>query len=121
VGLKNHSEIGWVLREYDDLIARAQKLGIKSPDSIYADAKIKGKAGRDKNIEGQKAPEKASAVPRQSDASKPGIEFPNVREEVRRDHPPGRPSLNEFPSLVRKGKATEVPGLLEGFKPSKRK
>ena len=121
VGLKNHSEIGWVLREYDELLACALKLGIKSPDSYYADGKIKGKAGRDKNIEGQKAPEKATAVLRKFDVLDAKIDFPDRIEEVGRDHPLGKPSLNDFPSFVQKGRASEIPSLLQGFKPSKRK
>jgi hypothetical protein len=120
VGHNNHSEIGWVLREYDDLIARALKMGIKSPDSYYADGKIKGKAGRDKNIEGQKAPEKATVVLRKFDVLGARIDFPDRIEEVHRDTPLGRPSMNDFPSFVRKGKASEAPGLLEGFKPIKK-
>ena len=39
-------------------MAKASKLGIKTPDSYYADGKIKGKANKDKNIEGPKIPEK---------------------------------------------------------------
>lgn len=32
-----------------------------------------------------------------------------------------RPSLNEMPKLVEKGKASDIPSFLEGFKPNKRK
>ena len=51
VGVKSHSEIGWVLREYNTLVENARKLGIKSPESYYQDGKIKGKASRDKPSE----------------------------------------------------------------------
>ena len=50
VGYKNHSEIGWVLREYNQLISEAQKLGIPAPENYYNNGKIKGRASRDKGI-----------------------------------------------------------------------
>lgn len=121
MGLKNHSEIGWVLREYDDILASALKLGIKSPDSYYANGKIKGKASRDKNIEGQKIPEKPTAVPRKFEFLDNGITPPDHTENVDIDHPLGKPSMHDIPNLMKRGKATEVPGLLEGFKSIRRK
>ncbi|CAG0997139.1 MAG: hypothetical protein MPEBLZ_03826 [Candidatus Methanoperedens nitroreducens] len=122
VGVKNHSEIGWVLREYNDLIARASKLGIKMPDSYYADGKTKGKTSRDKNIEGSKTPEKVTPAIRKVVVSDPKVVDPNIqKEEARFDTHLEKPSLNERPKFIEKGSATEIPRFLEGFRPNKRK
>ena len=51
VGLKNHSEIGWVIRDYNALAENARKLGIKSPELYYQDGRIKGRASREKGDE----------------------------------------------------------------------
>ncbi len=121
MGLKNHSEIGWVLREYNDLTSRALNSGIKSPDSYYADGKIKGKASRDKTIEGPKIPEKETTPVRKvifSDhVADPAIQQGDSGFERRLQ----RPTLNELPKFVEEGRATEIPSFLEGFKPNKRK
>lgn len=121
VGVKNHSEIGWVLREYNDLIARASKLGIKMPDSYYADGKTKGKTSRDKNIEGSKTPEKVTPAIRKVVVSDPVVDLNIQKEESGFDHRLEKPSLNELPKFVKKSSATEIPRFLEGFRPNKRK
>jgi len=121
VGVKNHSEIGWVLREYNDLIAKASKLGIKMPDSYYADGKTKGKTSRDKNIEGSKTPEKVTSAVRKVIVSDPVVDLNIQKEETGFDHRLEKPSLNELPKFVEKSSATEIPRFLEGFRPNKRK
>ena len=123
VGLKNHSEIGWVLREYNDLVDRASKLGVKTPDSYYADGKIKGKASKDnKNIEAAKIPKKEPPAVKKVIANDTVVELPNIRKEERGfDRRLEQPSFNEMPKLVEKGSATELPSFLEGFRPNKRK
>ena len=121
VGVKNHSEIGWVLREYNDLIAKASKLGIKMPDSYYADGKTRGKTSRDKNIEGSKTPEKATPAVRKVVVSDPLVDLNIQKEESGFDHRLEKPSLNELPKFVEKSCATEIPRFLEGFRPNKRK
>ncbi|MDL5502850.1 MAG: hypothetical protein QSU88_06500, partial [Candidatus Methanoperedens sp.] len=121
VGLKNHSEIGWVLRDYNDLIAKASILGIKTPDSYYADGKIKGKTSRDKTIEGSKVPEKATPAIRKVDVRDPIVDHIAQKEEHRPDHNLERLSLNELPEFMERSRATEIPRFLEGFRPHKRK
>ena len=121
VGVKNHSEIGWVLREYNDLVTRASKLGIKTPDSYYADGKIKGKTSRDKNIEGPKTPENVTPAVRKVVVSDPVVDLNIQKEETGFDHRLEKPSLNELPKFVEKSSATEIPRFLEGFRPNKRK
>jgi len=121
VGLKNHSEIGWVLREYNDLTSRALDMGVKSPDSHYADGKIKGKASRDKNVEGPKKPEKETSPARKMVFSVPLVEPDIQKEESGLERRLQKPTLNDRPKFVEKGSATEIPAFLEGFKPNKRK
>jgi hypothetical protein len=42
-------------------------------------------------------------------------------EEIVTNTPQKKPSLNELPTFVRKSKSSEIPELLEGFKPSRRR
>lgn len=121
MGLKNHSEIGWVLREYNDLTSRALSLGIKSPDSFYADGKIKGKASRDKTVEGPKKPEKETVMIRKVVLSDKVVEPVIKKEESGFERRLEKPTFNELPKFVEEGKATEIPSFLEGFKPNRRK
>lgn len=119
MGLKNHSEIGWVLREYNSLVENARRLGIKSPESQYNDGKIKGKVSRNKSIEGQRSPEKAAA---EKVAVPESWIYPcDVAGESEPLHMQGKPTLAEFPKLIKQPRTTEVPKLLEGFKPIRRK
>jgi hypothetical protein len=114
VGLKSHSEIGWVLREYKDLINKAQKFDLKSPDSYYIDGKTKGKLRKDTGIETNKTAQKADVFVKKVDAS--GIiRFDDI-EEIGIHTPQEKPSLIELPTLIRKSKTSEIPGFLEGFK-----
>lgn len=121
MGLKNHSEIGWVLREYNDLTSKALNLGIKSPDSYYADGKIKGKASRDKSVEGPKKPEKETAPVRKIVLTDHVVDHEIQKEESRFERRLQKPTLSELPKFVEKGSATEIPAFLEGFKPNKKK
>jgi len=98
----------------------ALKSGIKSPDSYYADGKKKGKVNRDKQIDGPKIPEKAPAeAGKKIEHADPGI-APSEKEDVELYHPLRKPSLNEIPNFVKKSSTTEIPGLLKGFRHSKR-
>ncbi len=121
MGLKNHSEIGWVLREYNDLTSKALDFGIKSPDSYYADGKIKGKASRDKTVEGPKTPEKEKAPARKIVLTDHVVEPAIQKEESGFERRLQKPTMNDLPKFVEKGSATEIPSFLEGFKPNKRK
>ena len=113
VGIKNHSEIGWVLREYNILMGNAQKLGIKSPESYYQDGKIKGKASRDKTGE---AKEKTNIVK--------NVTFSEIKNETGKIEEfeflqlQTKPGLNELPNLLKYTGHTDAPGLLGDFKPS---
>jgi hypothetical protein len=115
VGFKNHSEIGWVLREYNNLVEHSHKLGIKSPEIYYHDGKLKGKMNRDKTNE-VNAPEKAVDLVKKT-VSEIKIE-PGEIEEFGVLHSQRKPRLNKLPNLVKQAGYTEVPGLLDGFKPA---
>jgi hypothetical protein len=121
VGLKSHSEIGWVLREYNDLISKASKLGVKSPDYFYTDGKARGKTSKDMGVDTQKAAQKADVFVKKVAPSGIMAGFDEDIEEIEIHSPQKKPSLNELPTFVRKGNASEVPGLLEGFKPRRRR
>ena len=56
-------------------MTKASKLGIKTPDSYYADGKIKGKASKDKNIEAAKIPKKEPPAVRKVIVSDPVVEL----------------------------------------------
>ncbi len=115
VGLKNHSEIGWVLREYNTLVENALKLGIKSPETYYHDGKLKGKKNKDKGNE-VKAPGKTADHVKKVTVSEIKIEPGEIEEfEVLRSQ--RKPGLNELPNLVKQSGHTEVPEFLDGFRP----
>lgn len=121
MGFKSHSEIGWVLREYNDLINKAQKLGIKSPDFYYTDGKTKGKTSKDTGVDANKAVQKPEVFVKKADASGIMAGFDEYIEEIETNTPLQKPSMNELPKLVRKGKASEIPGFLEGLKSHRRR
>jgi hypothetical protein len=116
VGLKNHSEIGWVLREYNNLAENAQKLGIKSPEIYYHDGKLNGKKSKDKGND-VKAPEKAADPMKKATVPEIKIESGDMIEEFEVLRSQRKPGLNELPNLVKKAKSMEMPQLLKGFKP----
>ena len=115
VGYKSHSEIGWVLREYNTLMENARKLGIKSPESYYQDAKIKGKTNKD-NGEEVKSPKKAVDLVKTEKVSEIKIDTGEI-EESGAMHSQRKPGLNDLPDLVKHAGNTERPGLIGGFKP----
>jgi hypothetical protein len=121
VGLKNHSEIGWVLREFNVLMRDAQHLGIKSPESYYNDGKLKGKASRDRGLEGPKVHEKETKGINKVELIITSSDINNITEEIESHHLLREPSFNELPPLVKKSKVTKIPELLEGFRLLKRK
>ncbi|CAG0985384.1 MAG: hypothetical protein OIN86_15945 [Candidatus Methanoperedens sp.] len=102
-------------------MAKAYASGIKAPDSYYADGKIKGKTSRDKNIEGQKIPEKETRKVRKIIVNDPVVDTSIQKEESGFDHRLEKPSFNELPKFVEKSSATEIPSFLEGFRPHKKK
>ncbi len=117
VGLKKHSEVGWVLREYNSLLERAQKLGIRSPESYYEDGKLQGKDNRDKGFEASsKMPEKTVDVEK-----KVKLEEPSGLREDFQDTIVQKPSFNELPKFIKKSSTTEMPEFLHGFKPYRRR
>jgi hypothetical protein len=121
VGYKNHSEIGWVLREYNALMKNALNMGIKSPESYYNEGKIKGRLSRDRGgIEEQESPEKQNMAVKNGNVPDAGNDF-NLAEEIGDHIILKKSSLNKLPGLVKKIRATEIPKLLEGFKLSRRK
>ncbi len=115
VGFKSHSEIGWVIREYNTLAERALKLGIKSPEIHYQDGKLNGKKSRDKGSDSEAA-EKAADVVKKVNVSEIKIDHDEI-EEFRILHSQRKPGLNDFPDLVKQAGNTEMPGLIDGFKP----
>lgn len=121
MGFKGHSEIGWVLREYNNLIAQGLKMGLKSPDSHYAQGKVKGKASKDKGDDVHKSAQKEDVLVKKIDVSDIGAGYYDDIIENETNTPLKRPSLNELPEFINKTRQSEIPGLLEGLKPSKRK
>ncbi|MCX9012234.1 MAG: hypothetical protein OIN66_14080 [Candidatus Methanoperedens sp.] len=114
VGYKNHSEIGWVLREYNKLISEAQSLGIQSPENYYNDGKVKGKANRDKGISeysGKMAQGAATDLPAGSDT-----DADDLPDEERTDRVLRKPSIDQLPHLVEKISMIDIPKFLYGFK-----
>lgn len=113
MGYKNHSEIGWVLREYNRLISEAQSLGIQSPENYYNDGKVKGKANRDKGIgeySGKVARGAAADRPAGSGTGggKPGED--NTDRFLR------KPPVDKLPGLVERISMIEIPRSLYGFR-----
>jgi len=113
VGLKNHSEIGWVLREYNTLVENVQKLGIKSPEIYYHDGKLKGKTCRDKSNEVSASVKEA--LVKKVTVSEIKIEPSDIIEEIEVLQSQRKPTLNELPNLIKQFKSTEIPVLLKGF------
>jgi hypothetical protein len=114
VGLKGHSEIGWVLREYNDLLAQCHKMGIKTPDSNYLEGKVKGKTTRDKGDDVHKSAQKEDVPVKKVDASDIGAGYYIDPKENETNTLLEKPSLNELPEFIKKSRSSEIPGLLEG-------
>ena len=119
MGYKNHSEIGWVLREYNRLINDAQKFGIESPESYYDEGKIKGRTNRDKGI-GESSERKTSGNISDTceDAKTNEATF---TDEIHEDSHPEKFSFSDLPNLVEKISMIEIPRLLYGFNILRRK
>ncbi len=109
MGYKNHSEVGWVLREYNRLMDEARKIGIELPENYYNDAKIKGKSGRDKGIGGE------SSEKRNVDGGKTyATDLSDLKDEETRLL--RKPSLGDIPDLLEKISMVEIPKFLYGIK-----
>ncbi|HMB44559.1 MAG TPA: hypothetical protein VKL21_01930, partial [Candidatus Methanoperedens sp.] len=114
--LKNHSEIGWVLREYNTLAESANKLGIKSPEIYYHEGKLNGKKSKDKSND-VKSSGKAADPVKMVPVPEIKIESGDMIEEFEVLRSQRKPGCNELPNLVKKAKSIEMPQLLKGFKP----
>lgn len=119
VGNKNHSEIGWVLRDYNKLINDALKNGIKSPENYYEEGKKKGIESRDHGAIGHKS-EKETVTASKKIRFAEGIKKDTDKDKVTRKRsfhsPLERPSLSDLPRAAEKIKLSEIPKLLGGFK-----
>jgi len=83
-------------------------MGIKSPDSYYAQSKIRGKASRDKHIDGSKVPQKETSQGKNIFFKDPLVD-PNIyirgnRYLIIRCK---NLSLNKLPKCVEKNSNTE--------------
>ena len=114
MGLKNHSEIGWVLREYNTLVENALKLGIKSPEIYYHDGKLKGKTSRDKSDE-VIASVKEVELGEKVNVSEIKIEPSDIIEEIEVLQSQRKPTLNELPNLVNSPNPPRYPSSLKVF------
>jgi len=121
VGFKSHSEIGWVLREYNDLTNKASKSGIKSPDIYYTDGKTKGKASKDTGVDAHKIVQKPDIPVKKTETSDIMAGFDDDLDDIRVHSSQKKPSLNDLPKFVRKGKSSEIPELLKGLKTHRRR
>jgi hypothetical protein len=95
-------------------------LGIKSPDFYYTDGKTKGKTSKDTGVDAHTA-QKADVLVKKVDASGNMAGFYDDLDEIETNTPQKKPSLIELPKFIRKGKATEIPELLDGFKSHRRR
>ncbi len=114
MGYNNHSEVGWVIREYAKLIEDARKLGIESPESHYNEGKTKGKSGRDKGI--GVSPESKRIEVATSYSSDTKIELSDLPDEAPGEHFLKKPSLTGIPDMIEKISMIEIPKFLYGFK-----
>ncbi len=113
VGYKNHSEIGWVLREYNALIKEAVSIGIKSPETYYNEGKIKGKASRDRGNVDNKFEQERKIV---SDKVVENEDESPKKKKTISYSLLAKPDSNNLPRLVEKISMIEVPRILEGFR-----
>ena len=118
VGYKNHSEVGWVLREYNKLVNEAANLGIQAPENYYNEGKIKGRTSRDKGIgesSGKMAQDTGASRTSEAETN------PDREDEGEADGYLKKPLFEDFPRMVKKISMIEVPKLLYGFKHTQRK
>lgn len=116
MGLKNHSEIGWVLREYNTLAEDARKIGIKAPEIYYHDGKLNGKKNKNKTGD-VKANGKAANLNKKVAGFETKIQSGDMVEEFEYLLSQKEPGFNELPNIVKKAKNLDMPQLLKGFKP----
>lgn len=98
----------------------ALALGIKSPDVYYSEAKIKGKASRDRGVVGHKSQEEIEIV----SGNVPATDNENVSKTKKETKLYGllkKPDINSIPRLVKKISMIECPKILGGFKVFNRK
>jgi len=96
-------------------------MGLKSPDSHYAQGKLKGKTTKDKGDDVHKSSEKVEVLVKKINVSDIGAGYFYDIKENETNTPLKRPSLNELPEFIKKSRSSEIPGLLEGYTASKRK
>ncbi len=114
VGYKNHSEVGWVLREYNRLIDEAKKAGIESPESYYDDGKSKGKSSRDKGGGLSAESKKVRASAGYTTDTNP--DYDDLKDEDYNRIFLNKPSFSGIPGLIEKITAVEIPKFIYGFK-----
>ncbi len=112
VGYKNHSEVGWVLREYCRLMDEARRIGIESPESFYNEGKTKGKAGRDKGI--CDTSEKKNIGGGKTYATKTDVS--DFKQEDKAARLLKKPPLGNIPDFLEKISMVEIPKFLYGIK-----
>lgn len=104
-----------MLREYNQLISEAQKLGIQTPENYYNNGKVKGRASRDKGItesSGKKVQQEAGPI--RTPGSTAELDTPH--DEGEEENSLKRPSFGDLPRLVKKINMVELPRFLYGFK-----
>ncbi len=111
VGYKNHSEVGWVMREYTRLINDALRLGIHSPESYYNDGKIRGKMSRDKGV--GDFSEKGTREMSNNHVSGTGFNKANSADAI---HSLKKPPFSDLPCMIERISMVEIPRLLRGFR-----
>ncbi|MCX9085815.1 MAG: hypothetical protein OIN87_13565 [Candidatus Methanoperedens sp.] len=105
-----------MLREYNELIKKASDIGIKSSDSYYTEGKNKGKISKETGIDPVKVTEKSVVFVKKVDTFTYIDGFDDDKEFINTYTLQNKPSLIERPRFIEKSKASEIPGLLEGFK-----
>ncbi|NJD76764.1 MAG: hypothetical protein FIB08_06680 [Candidatus Methanoperedens sp.] len=114
MGYNNHSEVGWVIREYTKLIEEARELGIESPETHYNEGKTKGKSGRNKGV--GVSPEGKCVEAAASHSPDTKIDLSDTTDKVHREHFLKKPSLNSIPDMIEKISMVDLPKFLYGFK-----
>jgi len=110
VGYRNHSEIGWVLREYTRLMEEALNIGIQLPENYYNNGKIKGKASRDRGIE--ESSEKGALKVSTDHVPDMKIDAESITAEPDEPNFLRKPSLSDSPPLVERVSMVDVPKFL---------
>ncbi len=104
-----------MLREYNQLISEAQKLGIQTPENYYNNGKVKGRASRDKGI----TESSGKIVQQEAGTSRTPGAAANTDtpvDEGEEENFLKKPSFSDLPHLVKKINMIELPRFLQGFK-----